>query len=99
MEYSKFITSILTASSEIALKNFGKIQGITKEGDNNQVLTETDLAVGKYLVDETKKTYPTYNIIDEEAGVIDNNSEFTWIFDPIDGTSNFANASPLFGII
>jgi len=99
MDYSSFITSVLSEASQIATDNFGKIQGTTKSGDNNQVLTETDLAVGKYIVNTIKEKYPSHNIIDEEAGVIDNHSEYTWIIDPIDGTSNFANASPLYATI
>lgn len=79
---------------------FGKTSSITtKSGDNNQVLTETDLAVGRLIVGKIKETFPTHNIIDEEAGVIDNKSEFTWVVDPIDGTSNFANGIPTYGII
>lgn len=99
MDYSSFITSVLSQTSQIAMKNFGKVQGTTKPGDNNQVLTETDLAVGKFIIQKVKEKYPTHNIIDEEAGVIDNKSDFTWVIDPIDGTSNFANASQLFGTI
>jgi len=32
-------------------------------------------------------------------GVIDNKSAYTWVIDPIDGTSNFANGFPTFGIM
>jgi myo-inositol-1(or 4)-monophosphatase len=71
--------------------------GTTKQGDNNQVLTETDLEIGKTIVEDIQKQFPTHNIIDEEAGVIDKQSEFTWVVDPIDGTSNFANGIPTFG--
>jgi myo-inositol-1(or 4)-monophosphatase len=38
-------------------------------------------------------------VIDEEAGVIDNNSDYTWVVDPIDGMSNFANGVPTYGIM
>ncbi len=99
MDYTPFISSVLSKASEISINNFGEIQGATKAGDNNQVLTKTDLEVGKYIVGKIKEEYPKHNIIDEEAGVIDNNSEYTWVIDPIDGTSNFASASQLFATI
>ncbi len=35
-------------------------------------------------------------IISEEAGFINNNSEYTWIIDPLDGTNNFAAGLPIF---
>lgn len=99
MDYREFITKSLLQALDIANKSFGKVSGITKTGDNNQVLTETDLKISKLLISSIKQTYPTYNIIDEEAGVINNNSEFTWVIDPIDGTSNFSNGIPFFGIM
>jgi myo-inositol-1(or 4)-monophosphatase len=89
----------LREASKFASENFGKVEGAIKQGDNNQVLTETDLAIGKYLADAVKETYPEYNIIDEEAGIVDNNSSFTWIIDPIDGTSNFAQGLPFYGVM
>lgn len=99
MKYSKFITKILKESSKIATNYFGKVVGTTKPDDNNQVLTEADLAIGKAIIASIQKTYPTHNIIDEEAGVIDKGSEFTWVIDPIDGTSNFAQGIVTYGII
>lgn len=99
MNYSEFIISNLKQASEIANANFGKVTGTTKAEDNNQVLTETDLAVGKFLVEAVQKYYPDHNIIDEEAGAIDNHSSFTWVIDPIDGTSNFAKGLPHYGIM
>ncbi len=100
MDHHSFIIEMLQKASSIAKPNFGRVGAITqKEGDNNQVLTETDIAIGKLLIQLAQEKYPEYNIIDEEAGVIDNGSEYTWVFDPIDGTSNFAQGVPLFGII
>jgi len=93
-----FLTNVLTGASEIARTNFRKTADYSvKTHDHNQVLTETDLAISKYLLEQIKVAYPTYNVIDEEAGVIDNGSAFTWVLDPIDGTSNFAVGVPLYG--
>lgn len=99
MIYKKFIASVLNKASDIANQNFGKVTSIEKTGDNNQVLTQTDLEIGNFLIAKVKDAFPSHNIIDEEAGVIDNNSEFTWVIDPIDGTSNFANGVPTYGIM
>ncbi len=99
MKYKEFITKALKESSEIANSYFGKVIGTTKSGDNNQVLTEADIAIGRKVISLIKDIYPKYNIIDEEIGVIDNGSEFTWVIDPIDGTSNFAKGVVTYGII
>ena len=47
-ENLQFLQDVLTDVSEIARRNFGRTASIsTKDGDNNQVLTETDLDVPK----------------------------------------------------
>mgnify|MGYP001562877999 CR=1 FL=1 len=97
--YLAFIESALKEVADIANRNFGRVSGITKGDDNNQVLTQTDLEIGKYLIEEIRSAYPKHNIIDEEAGVIDRNSVLTWVIDPIDGTSNFAEGIPTYGTI
>lgn len=99
MIYQDFITKILTNASQIAKEKFGKISSAIKPDDPLQVLTEVDLAVGKLIVSEIKKSYPEYNVIDEETGSIDNKSKYTWVIDPIDGTSNFASGVPTYGIM
>lgn len=98
MDYRDFISSSLQEASDIATKQFGKVSGTTKKEDNNQVSTSTDEEIGQHLVQKIKANFPDYNIIDEEIGVIDNKSGFTWVIDPIDGTSNFANGIPTYGI-
>lgn len=94
-----FITSVLTDATAIANTNFGKVSGSVKPEDNNQVLTATDIEIGNLIVARAKAEFPAWNIIDEEAGVIDKGSAYTWVIDPIDGTSNFANGIPTYGIM
>lgn len=99
MIYSEFISGILAEASAIARSNFGKVSGVGKGDDNNQVLTSADLEIGTFLVDQVSLKYPDHNIIDEEKGGIAKGSEFTWVIDPIDGTSNFAAGVPTYGIM
>ena len=99
MSYRKFIIEILESASRIANRHFGKASGVRKGKDKNQILTKADLEIGKYIARSIKNSFPTHNIIDEEAGVIDHKSEYTWVVDPIDGTSNFASGVPTYGIM
>ncbi|MFZ2025512.1 MAG: inositol monophosphatase [Microgenomates group bacterium] len=98
-DYKNFVIEILKKASDIAKNNFGKVSGTSKSNDSNQVLTKTDIEIGKLIVSSLYKKYPNHNIIDEEAGIIDNKSQYTWVVDPIDGTSNFANGIPTYGIL
>lgn len=99
MSIQQFLIQTLQFASGIAIGSFGKVSGTIKTGDPNQILTQTDLEIGQYIIGEIDKHYPAYNIIDEEAGVIDKKSAYTWVVDPIDGTSNFANGIPTYGIM
>ncbi len=99
MQYQSFLENVLQEASSIALKKFGHVVATTKISDSNQVVTEADIAVGTFIISQIKEIYPTHNIIDEEAGVVDNGSEYTWVIDPIDGTSNFSAGLDTFGIM
>lgn len=99
MSYTDFIERVLHDAASIAKGYFGKVSGVTKPGDNNQVLTEADIAVGRYLVDAVRMTFPDHNVIDEEAGIVDMRSRYTWVIDPIEATSNFAAGLPQYGIM
>lgn len=64
-------------------------------------MTDTDHTSNEILTKHIKKAFPKHTIISEEmpdalTAVIGN--EPTWIFDPLDGTSNFVAGIPLFAI-
>jgi myo-inositol-1(or 4)-monophosphatase len=99
MNHQAFLKTELQKAAKTALSYFGKVTPTTKPGDNNQVLTEADLAIGKQLVAAVQATYPDHNVIDEEAGAIDKNSRYTWVIDPIEATANFASGTPDWGIM
>ena len=65
-----------------------------KEGVNNLV-TEADHAAEKAIIDVIREAYPYHQILSEEVGAINRDSEYKWIIDPIDGTVNFAHGIPL----
>ncbi len=97
MKYADFIQKILEDTSKIALANFGKVKGRIKPDDKNQVLTDADLEIGKLVIEKIGIEFPQYNVIDEEAGVIDKGSDYTFVVDPIDGTANFAKGIVTYG--
>ncbi len=97
--YTDFLQTTLEGAANIARTMFGKVSGTVKPDNPNQVLTDADLAIGKYIIGEITKHFPDHNIIDEETGVTDHGSRYTWVIDPVDGTSNFANGVPEYGIM
>ena len=77
-------------------KDMSKIR-IDKKGHNNYA-TELDKKAEEIIIDTIKKAYPNHNILAEESGTENNNSECTWIIDPIDGTTNFMHTHPQYSI-
>jgi len=97
--YQSFLSKILKNASRVANKNFGQVGGILKPKSRTQILTKTDLAISRLIIAAVRKNYPEHNIIDEETGVVDRHSVYTWVIDPIDGTVNFAHGVPLYGVM
>jgi myo-inositol-1(or 4)-monophosphatase len=99
IDHIAFLSEALNAASRVARKRHGVVTGVAKREDSNQVLTETDHEIGSMLIERIVRAYPDATIIDEEVGLIDRSSRFTWVVDPIDGTSNFAEGLPHYGIM
>jgi myo-inositol-1(or 4)-monophosphatase len=93
------LISALKASGDTLLKYFDKPLEIKQKESQSSIVTEADLESEKIIIGLIRKVYPAHNIISEEAGFINNNSEYTWIIDPLDGTSNFASGIPWFGVL
>lgn len=62
------------------------------------VVTEIDYSIEKFLIAKINQKFPSDLVLSEEYNPQVALKGRTWTIDPIDGTVNFANASPLFGI-
>lgn len=67
-----------------------------QEKEDKSPVTKADLEAEEIIIKELKTATPHYNILSEEAGEINKNSEYTWVVDPLDGTTNFARGLPVF---
>ena len=86
-------------ASKTLIRDFGEIENlqVSIKGPGDFV-TNCDKKVEKILIDELLKARPSYSILSEEIGEINNDDSFKWIIDPIDGTSNFLHGIPHFAI-
>ncbi|MDO5530994.1 inositol monophosphatase family protein [Sutterella sp.] len=61
----------------------------------NDFVTSADKAAEEIIIRELSTAYPRHAILSEEAGRTgDNSSDYLWIIDPIDGTTNFIHGLP-----
>ena len=66
-----------------------------KQKGRNDFVSEADYAAEGAVIDVIKKHYPDHAIIAEESGE-QGESEYTWIIDPLDGTTNYLHGFPVF---
>ncbi|MFO7558848.1 MAG: inositol monophosphatase family protein [Desulfobacterales bacterium] len=98
LEYVQRIgTDAAFKGAEILHSFFGKIENIVKKGEID-LLTEADTASEKMIIETIRKRFPDHAILAEESGLTAGNSEFQWIIDPLDGTTNFAHQLGVFAV-
>jgi len=67
-----------------------------EEKANNDFVSNIDREAEASIVDLLHKTYPTHGILGEEQGSSYESDEYTWIIDPLDGTTNYLQGIPHF---
>ncbi len=93
-----FAKQIAQDAGNILVQYLGNA-AISNKGDIDLV-TEADLAAEKLIIDRIRSYYPRHAILAEESGeavaVGDTTSEWRWVIDPLDGTTNYAHGYPCF---
>src|SRR5215212_9451040 len=93
-----FATQIARDAGNLLVQKLG-VAKITTKGDINLV-TEADIAAETLIIERIRSYYPQHGILAEESGeavlVGGKRSEWKWIIDPLDGTTNYAHGYPCF---
>jgi myo-inositol-1(or 4)-monophosphatase len=63
---------------------------------HNDFVTEVDKASEAAIIGILLGAYPDHSILAEESGATDNRSDYQWVIDPLDGTSNFIHGFPYY---
>ena len=94
-----FAISVARDAGNILVDKLGRALQVSNKGAIDLV-TEADLAAEKLIIERIKSHYPRHAILAEESGAsqeIDGgNSDWKWIIDPLDGTTNYAHGYPCF---
>ncbi len=62
------------------------------------LVTQADLNSEKIIIKTIKKNFPDHQILSEEAGLDEKKSDYFWIIDPLDGTTNFYIHNPIWSV-
>lgn len=63
----------------------------------NDLVSEVDRAAEDAIIETIKNAYPQHAILAEESGAT-GDSEYVWIIDPLDGTTNFLHGLPIYAV-
>lgn len=85
-------------AGSIIVRNFGRVDAASaaRKGYNDFV-SEVDRQAEAAIIDIVHKAYPNHGILAEESGK-QGNSEYLWVIDPLDGTTNFLHGFPVFSV-
>lgn len=79
--------AVLTAGN--FLKDFQQDVLVEKQKDSVDIQTDADLKSEKICIDIIQGSFPNHNILSKEIGLIDNQSPYTWVINPLDGTKEY----------
>jgi myo-inositol-1(or 4)-monophosphatase len=63
----------------------------------NDFVSEVDRAAEADIIATIRRSYPDHAVLAEESGR-SGDSEYVWIIDPLDGTTNFLHGFPVFAV-
>ncbi|MGH8916965.1 MAG: inositol monophosphatase family protein, partial [Actinomycetes bacterium] len=73
--------------------------GLRGKGPSGDVVTDLDISAEQLILSRIRAAFPEHRIIAEEAGTLGaEDSAWTWLVDPLDGTNNLAVALPAYVI-
>lgn len=111
----EFAIGLVLRAGNILMREFRSTQPEeVRLKKKRELVTQNDIDVDKFMVNKIKEAYPQHAILSEEEGFQKRKkSEYLWVIDPLDGTTNFImrhnffattmailkNGEPILGII
>ena len=78
------------------IRNLNKLDKLKiEQKGRNDFVSDADLAAERAVIETIHKHYPDHAIKAEESGS-SGESDFVWIIDPLDGTTNYLHGFPVF---
>ena len=93
-------TEAALAAGVVLQDYLGKLEdAITEKGRPGDLVTAADKASEQVILEVLRRHFPQHSILAEESGKLGNqDNEFLWAIDPLDGTTNYAHQYPCFAV-
>jgi myo-inositol-1(or 4)-monophosphatase len=88
-------------AGEVIIRGMNRLHRLdVRVKGQNDFVSEIDTQAEMEIIDTVRKSYPDHAFLAEESGASGgpDNSEFVWIIDPLDGTTNFLHSFPQFAV-
>jgi len=93
--FKKIAIKAALKGGEILQNYQGKVKKIGYKGVVNLV-TEADRISEDTIIKIIRKNFPEHSILTEESKGYEKESDYKWIIDPLDGTTNYAHGFPVY---
>jgi myo-inositol-1(or 4)-monophosphatase len=81
------------------IENVGRVRSIEiKKGEERNLVSEIDKGSEALIIRRIKEKYPDHAVLAEESGESGTGAEYTWVIDPLDGTTNYLHGIPIFSV-
>jgi len=95
----ELIESLARKAGDTLMKHFRQDWALLKKrGTAKEVTTRYDKEVDRLIVEEIKRRYPHHSLLTEESGFLQDDPDWLWIVDSLDGTGDFADFNPFFSV-
>jgi len=92
-KFRSVLREALDRAGRVLRRRFGSVS-ITYKGRAN-LLTQADLESQETILGLIRRKLPGHDYRAEEKALKDTAAEFSWVIDPLDGTTNFAHGYPV----
>jgi myo-inositol-1(or 4)-monophosphatase len=81
-------------------EHFGGALQVDRKSSSADMVTQADKAAEEIISSAIRSRYPDHAILGEEGGHTPSGSKspFTWVIDPLDGTTNFVHGLPIYAV-
>ena len=96
--FEHFAIETAKSAGKVLMSYFGKLTHVDNKSTDIDLVTQADMASEELITTAIKKVFSSHNIIAEESDFETINSDYCWVIDPLDGTTNFVHTLPIFAV-
>lgn len=99
VELMEHAVKLAQVAGEIYMRQF-RSESLSEKAklNDSDIVTAVDIASEKAIIEGIRTAYPDHSILSEESGETITDSEYEWVIDPLDGTTNYRAGLPVFSV-